>query len=106
MSLSIIVIVVIFAHFLGDFVLQTDYLAVNKGNNLYIMFAHAFMWTFCICAALLVVGINIHLTGFIWLLLSHIVIDRWKCKLGHNNKTFAIDQILHAITIILAVQNA
>lgn len=35
---------ILFAHSLGDYFLQTDYLAINKGKDNYILCIHANDW--------------------------------------------------------------
>lgn len=42
----------IFAHFIGDWALQSRWLAENKEDNLFIMYAHSMIWTGCICFTL------------------------------------------------------
>ena len=67
----------IFAHFIGDFPLQGEFIAANKGRYWYVMFAHCMIWSGCICAVLDVMGILVWWKiGF--LVAGHFVCDKWK----------------------------
>ena len=76
---------------MGDYVLQTDFLAKTKGENWWHLIAHCFLYT---APFALVFGIEWWL---IVLLVSHIIIDalkaRWK-KLSYLN-----DQIFHLFVL-------
>lgn len=77
-------------HFLGDYVLQTDFLARTKGENMWHMIAHCLLYTlpfYC-------------LFGFGWyllfLFLSHLYIDTMKAR---HYIGYAGDQFLHLLTM-------
>lgn len=80
-------------HFLGDYVLQNDFLARSKGENWWHMLAHCVLYSLPFSVAF----------GFDWrvpaLITTHIVIDglkaRWKL-IG-----YATDQILHLFELAL-----
>jgi len=44
MSTSIIFIVFVWAHFVGDFILQSDYHAINKSKNFWVLLQHVFFY--------------------------------------------------------------
>ena len=74
-------------HFLGDYVLPTDFLAKTKSENWWHLIAHSVTYStlfFC-------------LFGFDWriivLLLSHIIIDSAKARYKKIN--YVSDQLLH-----------
>jgi hypothetical protein len=69
----------IFAHFIGDFPLQGEFLAVSKGRFWYLMLSHAIIWTACICVALQYLGI-LYLWKIPFLVIGHMAIDFWKCR--------------------------
>jgi hypothetical protein len=46
------IIWLLFAHFIGDIALQSDWQAQNKGTKWYVMLSHCMIWTACICVAL------------------------------------------------------
>lgn len=73
-------------HFVGDYFLQTDYMARNKAFDLYIMFTH------CICYCLPFV-LRFGLTWrILCIFLVHIVMDSLKCR---KVITLATDQAAH-----------
>ncbi len=67
----------IFAHFIGDFALQTDWQAQNKGKLWYVMLVHCMIWTACICVALQYLGL-FHLGKAVFLVAIHFLIDVMK----------------------------
>lgn len=88
----------IFAHFIGDFALQKEWVALNKGKVFYIMFAHCVIWTACICVALQYLGLFAQ-WKVAFLLIGHGICDKWK---GDNTKDFPtwhfyVDQLWHLI---------
>lgn len=58
-------IMVVIAHFVGDYALQNEYLAVNKIKYPYVRLAHSIIWAGCILVALAFVGVNLS-TGPAW----------------------------------------
>jgi hypothetical protein len=93
--------ILIVAHFLGDFPLQGTYLAENKGNNDYLLFAHSFIWAGTLSAGLIYFG-----TFAMWkaafLLAVHFIVDRWKArKSSSGNLDLYIDQFFHGIQILV-----
>lgn len=95
----------VLCHLLGDYVLQIDFIAKSKGNNVYHLLVHCLLY----CLPFYIVF------GWVWqlipLLLLHIVIDYLK---AHNtcltdtrtNKHYRLmpywlDQVLHYATCLL-----
>ena len=66
----------IFAHYMGDFGLQKEWIALNKGKYWYTMLCHGMLWTFCICAALEYQSLFAEWKIY-FLLMGHIVCDQW-----------------------------
>lgn len=83
---------IVIAHLIGDYVLQTDFIAKTKGENWYHLFVHS---------ALYVVPFYV-LFGFDWklglLFLSHSLIDAQKAR--YNKLGYVCDQILHYLWAI------
>lgn len=83
----------IFAHLIGDFVLQNDYIVSNKGKNFYILAVHSILY--CIPFVLLF--------SFTWqlifIVIAHFVIDMLKARYKLIN--FTADQILHYMYLLL-----
>lgn len=92
------------AHYIGDYPLQGEFLATNKGKLDYFLFCHALIWTGCVCAVL---G---HFGAFEWwkvafLLVGHFFIDRWKARKEDKDNALTVDlwkdQALHFVQLIL-----
>ena len=88
-------------HFLGDYVLQTDFLANTKKDNLYHLFIHCFLYClpFYILFAIFEVDGGMILIYTAILFATHFLIDFLKIR-KHIN--YVADQILH-ICIAIAV---
>ena len=78
-------------HMLGDYVMQTDFLARTKGESWWHLLAHCVTYT---APFAVVFGVDWRVA---WLLLTHIVIDalkaRWKVI------DYLMDQSLHLLAI-------
>ena len=77
----------LFCHLVGDYVLQSPYLAETKGKDWYHMLVHCILYClpFYIC-----VGLD---SRIMLLFLSHFGIDTLKAR--YNRIGFTMDQILH-----------
>ena len=83
----------ILCHFVGDYVLQVDFIAKTKGTNWWHLIAHCFLYSLPFYLAF----------GFYWqigvIIGTHIIVDalkaRWK-KIG-----YATDQIAHLVTMLI-----
>lgn len=95
----------LFAHSLGDYFLQTDYLAMNKGKDNYILCIHAILYTFAVA---FVFGNEISYLWYWIILLTHIPVDYIKArgitakKIGNKN-ALILDQAIHYLTLVLAL---
>lgn len=84
---------IIMCHLIGDYVLQSDFIAQTKGNNWYHLLVHCFLY---IVPFYIVFGFDWKL---IVILITHIVIDPLKAR--WNKINYVTDQILHyAIALI------
>lgn len=87
------ILVLIFCHLVGDFVLQSDYIAKTKGENWYHLIVHCILYTLPFYLAF----------GFVWqfyvLLVSHFVIDSLKARFGKIN--YVQDQTMHYCVCLL-----
>lgn len=83
----------ILCHLLGDYVLQIDFIAKSKGNNVYHLLVHCLLY----CLPFYIVF------GFVWqlipLLILHIVIDLLKAR--YKLIPYWLDQVLHYATCLL-----
>ena len=96
---------ILFAHCLGDYLFQTNYLASNKGNDNYLLFIHSVLYTL---ATALIFTNEINYLGYIIILVTHIIVDYLKArgftvkKFG-NSKALLIDQVIHYVTLLLVL---
>lgn len=79
------------SHFIGDYVLQTDFLAKTKGENWYHLIIHSLLYT---VPFYIVFGFDIRLAI---LFASHMLIDAVKAR--HKFIGYAGDQILHLMVL-------
>lgn len=86
-------ITLIFCHLIGDYVLQTDYIAKTKGTNWYHLIVHCMLY----CLPFFVIY------GLTWQLLfifvTHMVIDPIKAR--YNKINYITDQLLHYIVMLV-----
>lgn len=85
----------IICHLLGDYILQSDFIAKTKGANWYHLFVHSMLYIF---PFYLFFGFNIDLA---LLFLSHFVIDAGKARF--NKISYAHDQLLHYMMAIICL---
>ena len=96
---------ILFAHSLGDYFLQGEYLAMNKGKDNYLLCIHAILYTFGVS---LIFGNEISQLWYWLILLIHIQVDYIKARgitpriIGDKN-ALILDQIIHFLTLILAL---
>lgn len=76
-------------HFMGDYVLQVDYIAQTKGKNWWHMVAHCILYTVPFA---LTFGIDWRLAV---ILFSHFIIDSLKAK--WHMIGYAVDQVDHLL---------
>jgi hypothetical protein len=98
-------ILIIFAHYILDYPLQSDYLAITKGKDWYSLLAHSLIYALGISLCLYYIECFEIWKCFI-LIISHYIIDYKKShaidKKKSNTIYLYIDQILHiCINIIL-----
>ena len=83
----------IICHFIGDYVLQTDFLAKTKGQNWWHLIAHCVLYSL---PFYVVFGWTWHIGAII---ATHIIIDALKAR--YNKISYLTDQILHFITMAI-----
>ena len=83
----------VLCHLVGDYVLQIDFIAKSKGNNVYHLLVHCLLYCLPFYIAF----------GFVWqlipLLLLHIVIDTLKAR--YKVMPYWLDQVLHYLTCLV-----
>ena len=93
----------IFGHFIGDWALQSAWLATEKSKNWFVMLAHCMIWTACVCIALEYIGAYAQ-WKWIFLCIGHLVADLIKCaaieSTNDEKKMYRylyIDQLWHLL---------
>ncbi len=118
------------AHCIGDYAIQSEFLALNKGKFFFLCFVHSTLWTGCIMAMLYLLAkcnliwpnsprlpycLKQTFLVFLFLVITHFAMDSFKAT-GQLNVLFNkaqidldflmrealwIDQIFHFITLII-----
>ena len=88
-----IIFKIIICHMLGDYVLQSDFIAQTKGNNWYHLFVHCILY---ILPFYLFFGFNLDLLS---IFAAHFFIDATKAR--YKKITYAHDQIIHFIIALV-----
>ena len=83
----------ILCHLIGDYVLQSDFIAKSKGNNLYHMFVHCALY--CVPFYFLF-GISLKL---LFVFATHVIVDLLKAR--YKKIDYKADQILHYIVLMI-----
>lgn len=78
---------IIFCHLVGDYVLQSDFIAKTKGNNWYHLIVHCVLYSL---PFYVVFGLD---WRFYFILATHLIIDPLKAR--YNKLTYTQDQVLH-----------
>lgn len=92
-------IILVLCHLIGDYVLQSDYIARTKGENIYHLFVHSALY----CVPFMVVFGASRPDCIFALFLTHMFIDAMKAR--YKKISYAWDQILHYWTLALIVIN-
>ena len=93
----------IFAHYIGDIALQTDWQAQNKGKLWYVMLSHCVIWTAMICIALEYSQL-LQWWHPIFLVTGHWICDKWKTTKPRTPEAWKYiysDQIWHLIQCVI-----
>lgn len=84
----------VFCHLIGDYVLQSDFIARTKGENWYHLFVHAALY--CVPFAV-VFGLTWHIA---FIFATHMIIDPLKARWGKIS--YFGDQLFHYCVLIMA----
>ena len=90
----------IIAHYIGDWGLQNQFMAMTKGRWWLVMLSHSILWTGCVCIALQYLGIYT-LWKFVFLVIGHYVMDKWKTTKDGWSPYIYIDQGWHLIQLVI-----
>lgn len=87
-----ILLILVMCHLVGDYVLQSDFIAKTKGENMYHLFVHCMLY--CLPFMIFLNGCRL-----VILFNTHVGIDLLKAKYGKIS--YKQDQILHYCVIVL-----
>jgi hypothetical protein len=113
-----VVILIIFIHWIADFVLQTDWEATNKSTNIKALLSHTLRYSVWWTVFIIIYGIFFHqltiLNALLFILITfiaHTITDYftsrlnkklWDTKQVHNFfVSIGFDQILHYVQLLL-----
>lgn len=83
----------VICHLIGDYVLQTDFIAKTKGTNWYHLFVHCALY---IVPFIIVFGLS---WKIFFLFAVHMIVDPLKAR--WNKTTYVQDQLIHYLTMVI-----
>ena len=93
------------AHAIGDYALQSDYIAKNKGLDFWILLMHVFIWCTSISLCWSYLGNTILLHQYILILfIPHLICDYLKSHnltFKNNKVSIILDQSIHIFQILI-----
>ena len=87
------IIELIYCHLVGDYVLQNDFIAKTKGENLYHLIVHCVLYSL---PFFVFFGLTWQL---LFIFITHMIIDPLKAR--YNKINYATDQLLHYIVMLV-----
>ena len=96
-------VLMIFAHCIGDMILQNDFMKKYKGKSLLPFLSHIFIYTGTMILMMEYLGIYNPTSSFI-LFFSHFAIDSWKSTVPKDQKHWNClyyDQAMHLFFVVL-----
>lgn len=88
------IFLLIMCHLVGDYVLQNDFIANTKGDNVYHMFVHCFLYLLPFY-----IVYKFDVVTFLIILVTHFYFDTFKSRL--NLLSYKVDQIGHYSVLLL-----
>lgn len=90
-------------HFLYDYHWQGNYISAGKRDSNWLLSVHAVTWTLAVSVPLYAVG-TLRPEQFIFLLVTHWVMDWTKCHKCPNKRGYEIlDQVVHIVTLAVCL---
>lgn len=93
MSIAATLVTLLFCHLVGDYILQTSFIAGTKGSNWYHLFVH------CTLYCLPFLAMFGYSWGIMLLFVAHMIIDTLKAR--YTKISYPEDQIIHYLTILV-----
>ena len=100
------IIFLVIAHCVGDYLFQSYYLALNKGKDKYSLFVHSVLYAFGIILTAYIFTIEITVLQILALFITHMIIDYSRTRdvivgiLGEK-RVIIVDQIVHYLILFL-----
>jgi hypothetical protein len=101
-------LILLLSHYIGDYALQSEYIASEKGKDQYVLLAHVAIWTFVIVLTTKFLGFKPGVGSVVMILaLPHYVLDYIKsrnifwCRYLKSNESLMVDQLGHMIQLFL-----
>lgn len=101
-----LIVFLIIAHCVGDYLFQSTYLAVNKGKDKYLLFVHSVLYAFGVILTAYIFTIEISVLQILALFITHMIIDYSRTNntvveiLGEK-RVLIVDQIVHYLILFL-----
>lgn len=89
------------AHFIGDFGMQSRWMATEKGKSWEILFYHVAIYTATLVLAFMFYGRELSMWSIAIIFITHFLIDA--CKSRWNIIELWIDQVLHCVVLSVIV---
>ena len=86
-------ILLIFCHLVGDYILQSNFIATTKGSNWYHLFVHCTLYSL---PFFLTFGLTWQLSV---IFVIHMIVDPLKARYGKIS--YLTDQIIHYLTLFV-----
>ncbi len=100
------IIFLVIAHCVGDYLFQSSYLALNKGKDKYLLFVHSILYAFGVILTAYIFTIEITILQILGLFITHMIIDYSRTNntvveiLGEK-RVLVVDQIAHYLILFL-----
>lgn len=85
--------ILVICHLIGDYFLQSDFIAKTKGQNWYHLFVHCILYVVPFYIAF---GLDLRL---VIIFISHVIIDALKAR--YHAISYLGDQVIHYIIMII-----
>lgn len=85
--------ILVICHLIGDYFLQSDFIAKTKGQNLYHLFVHCILYVVPFYIAF---GLDLRL---VIIFISHVIIDALKAR--YHAISYLGDQVIHYVIMIV-----
>lgn len=85
--------ILVICHLIGDYFLQSDFIAKTKGQNWYHLFVHCILYVVPFYIAF---GLDLRL---VIIFISHVIIDALKAR--YHAISYLGDQVIHYVIMII-----